>query len=70
MDITFIIKECAIFLAGLITSVVIPLAIAKFAKKKLSQKIDEVNEAKEFKDVKEELKAIKKEILEMRGKRK
>lgn len=70
MDIKFIIQECAIFLAGLITSVVIPLAIEKFAKKKLAKKIEEVSEAKQLKEVKEELREIKKEILEMRGKRK
>lgn len=56
--------------AGFITSVLIPFAIKKFATKQLQNKINEVNSGEEFKQVKKELAEIKKEILEMRGKRK
>lgn len=56
--------------AGFITSILFPALIKKFATKKLQEKIDEVNSGSEFKAVKEELAEIKKEILEMRGKRK
>lgn len=56
--------------AGFITSTGIPLIIQRFSKKYLQKRIDEVNEGKEFKDIKKELADIKKEILEMRGKRK
>lgn len=56
--------------AGFITSIGIPLIIQRFSKKYLQKRIDEVNEGKEFKDIKKELADIKKEILEMRGKRK
>lgn len=56
--------------AGFITSIVIPIVIKKTSLKYLKKKIEEVNEAKELREIKEELKVIKKEILEMRGKTK
>lgn len=65
-----IINYCAPLVAGFITSVIIPLIIKKFSVKSLQKKIDEVNEGKELKEIKKELYNIKKEILEMRGKRK
>lgn len=65
-----VIVYIAPLVAGFITSIVIPFIIARFSKKHLQKKIDEVNEANELKKIKEELAAIKKEIFEMRGKRK
>lgn len=56
--------------AGFITSIVIPFIIQRFSKKYLKKKIDEINEGKELKEIKKELADIKREILEMRGKRK
>lgn len=56
--------------AGFITSIIIPLIIKRSSVKYLKKRIDEVNEGKEFKEIKSELKEIKKEIFEMRGKRK
>ena len=63
-----IIVFVAPIIAGFITSIVIPVAIEKTSLKHLKKKIEEVNEAKELQEIKEELKVIKKEILEMRGK--
>ena len=65
-----IITYAAPLVAGFITSVLIPFLIKRFSLKSLQKKIDEVNEAKELKDIKNELSHIKREILELRGKRK
>lgn len=65
-----IITYAAPLVAGFITSVLIPFLIKRFSVKSLQKKIDEVNEAKELKDIKNELSHIKREILELRGKRK
>ena len=65
-----IIVFIAPLIAGFITSILIPLIIKRFAKKSLQKRIDEVNEGQEFKEIKRELADIKREILEMRGKRK
>lgn len=70
MDIQYIFSMIAVNVAGLITSIIIPLLIKQFIKKYLKKKIEEVNEPKQLSEIKEELKVIKKEILEMRGKRK
>lgn len=63
-----IVAYIAPIIMGIFTSIVIPCVIKKQSLKSLQKKIDEVNEQKEFKDVKKELAEIKREILEMRGK--
>lgn len=70
MNIQYIISLIAVNVAGVLTSVVFPLLTKRFIKKHLKKKIEEVNEPKQLLEIKEELRAIKKEILEMRGKRK
>lgn len=65
-----IIVFAAPLVAGFITSVLIPIITKKVVVNYLKKKIDEVNESEQIKDVKCELKEIKREILEMRGKRK
>lgn len=65
-----IIVFAAPLVAGFITSILIPIITKKFVVNYLKKKIDEVNESEQIKDVKCELKEIKREILEMRGKRK
>ena len=65
-----IVAFAAPLVAGFITSILIPIAIKRIATKHLKKKIEEVNEAKQLKEIKEELTKIKCEILEMRGKRK
>ena len=64
-----IITISAPLIAGVITSVVIPIVVKVQSLKHLKSKIDEISETKQLKDIKEELKEIHKEILEMRGKR-
>lgn len=56
--------------AGFITSIIIPFLIKRWSIKRLEKRIDEITPSKEFIEVKNELAEIKKEILEMRGKRK
>lgn len=63
-----IIVYIAPLVAGFITSTVIPLIIQRFSKKYIQRKIDELNEGAQLKELKDELRSIKKEILEMRGK--
>lgn len=70
MDIQYIFSIIAVNVAGIITSTIIPLLLKRFIKKHLKKKIEEVNEPKQLSEIKEELRTIKKEILEMRGKRK
>ena len=55
--------------AGFITSVFIPFLIKRFALKKLEKKIEEVNEAKEFKEINKKLEYLITEIDLLRGKR-
>ena len=69
-EIMRIIVFAAPLVAGFITSVLIPIITKKIVVNYLKKKIDEVNEPKQIKDVKCELNEIKREILEMRGKRK
>lgn len=64
-----IIVWVAPIVAGFITSVLIPTIIEKVVMKRFQTKINEVNSGSEFKEVKKQLAEIKKEILEMRGKR-
>ena len=54
--------------AGFITSVVIPLLVKKFSVNYLKKKIEEVDSGKELQEIKSELRSIRHEILEMRGK--
>lgn len=70
-----IVVFAAPLVAGFITSVIIPVIIKKFTTRKLQEAIINLNEAKQIKDVKDELKktreeiaSVKREILEMRGK--
>lgn len=70
MTTQYIISIIATIISGIIVSSITPIAITRFVKKKLTKKIDDVSEAKQIQEIKEELKSIKKEILEMRGKRK
>lgn len=56
--------------AGFVTSVLIPFLIKRFAMKKFTDKIEEVNSGKEFKNINEKLDSIQNEILIMRGKKK
>lgn len=70
MDIQTIIILCSEAVAGIISCVSIPLLIKRFVIKHLKKKIDEVSETEQLKEIKNELKSIKKEILEMRGKSK
>lgn len=63
-----IIVYIAPLIAGFITSIIIPLVTKSITVKYLKRKIDDVNEAEQFKDIKKELASIKREILEMRGK--
>lgn len=65
-----IVTFVAPLIAGIITSVSIPLIIKKITVKYLKKKIDEVNENEQLKEIKTDIKEIKREILEMRGKRK
>ena len=65
-----VITVSAPLIAGVVTSVAIPLIIKVKSLKYLKKKIDEVNEAEELKELKKEVSLIHKEILEMRGKRK
>lgn len=65
-----IITYAAPLAAGFITSTLIPFLIKKATMRKLNNKIDEVNSGVQFEAIKKELYAIKKEILEMRGKTK
>lgn len=69
-EIMRIVVFAAPLVAGFITSVLIPVITKKIVVNYLKKKIDEVNESKQIKDVKCELNEIKREILEMRGKRK
>ena len=64
-----IITISAPLIAGVITSVVIPIVVKVQSLKHLKSKIDEISEPNQLKDIKEELKEVHKEILEMRGKR-
>lgn len=63
-----LITYVAPLVAGFITSTLMPFLIKKATMKKLNNKIDEVNSGIQFELIKKELCAIKKEILEMRGK--
>lgn len=65
-----IITISAPLIAGVITSVIIPIVVKVQSLKHLKSKIDEISEPKQLKDIKEELELVHKEILEMRGKRK
>lgn len=66
--------EIIIYVAPFVLEFVSFLCIVHKLKTKIlnifQKKIEEVNEAKEFKDMKEKLNKIHNEILEMRGKRK
>lgn len=65
-----IVTFAAPLVAGLLTSVVIPLMIKAKSIKRIQQKIDEVNEAEQLKNINKRLDEIEKNIYEMRGKRK
>lgn len=65
-----IVTFVAPLIAGFITSIVIPIVIKRYSLKRIEKKISEISEAEELKAIKKELAEIKKEILEMRGKRK
>ena len=71
---TDIVKEIIVWaspiVAGFITSVLIPFIIKKVAVKHLKEKIEEVSPTKEYKELKDEISELKKEILALRGKRK
>ena len=54
-----IITYAAPLVAVFITSILIQFLIKRFSLKSLQKKIDEVNEAKELKDIKNELSHIK-----------
>lgn len=54
----------------LITAIGVLISIKRFAKKKLQKRIEEVSEANQLKEMRRELAEIKREIQEMRGKRK
>ena len=56
--------------AGFVTSVLIPFLIKRFTMKKFTDKIEEVNSGKEFKNINEKLDSIQNEILIMRSKKK
>lgn len=55
-------------ISGIITTTVIPLVIKRFITKKLSKKIDEIQSSDKLDKIHEDIKEIKKEILQMRGK--
>ena len=57
-------------IAGFVTSVIIPFLIKRFAMKKFTDKIEEVNNGKEFEVINKKLDSIENEILIMRGKKK
>lgn len=65
-----IVTFAAPLVAGLLTSVVIPLMIKAKSIKSIQRKIDEVNEAEQLKNINKRLDEIEKNIYEMRGKRK
>ena len=64
-----IIRDAAPLIAGVITSIIIPISIRIQSVKRLNKKIDEVKEGTQLVEINKQLKEIKKEILEMRGKR-
>lgn len=69
-----IIKQIAVVLAPIVFDIIISAVTYKIAKKvivkKLQSKIDEVHEADQLKKIGDDVSKIKKEIMEMRGKRK
>lgn len=56
--------------AGLFTTVIIPVIIKKKAIKSLEKRINEVSEAEQIKQLRTEISELKKEIFMLRGKRK
>lgn len=57
-------------LGEMFTAIGMLISINKFTKKKLQKRIEEVSEANQIKELKKEVADIKREIYEMRGKRK
>lgn len=70
MSIQEILVTAAPLLAGFVTSILIPLLIKRYSVKSLQKTIDSVNEGEQLKHINEQLKELKREILEMRGKTK